>query len=86
MWEHRMAPHHSPLCALCQAITGFSFPQRAMKSEKARPGKRFYEAWEMEFVFQLQLTEHRAKRLPEVAGTLKHTSFPLYHFLSLSSL
>lgn len=61
-------------------LHGLLFPQRAMKPEKARPGKRFYEALKMEFVSQLQFTQHGGKEAPRKWLTHPSTSLPSLPF------
>lgn len=83
VWEHRNALYCFLLHALCQAIIWALISIESHETWKGRPGKRFYEAVKMEFVFQLQFTEHRGKKgFPEVDQhtqaylTLFHTIIP----------
>lgn len=72
-----MSLYHFLLHALCQAIIWALISIESHETWKGRPGKRFYEAVKMEFVFQLQFTEHGAKRLPRSGPA--YSSLP--HFL-----
>lgn len=63
--------------ALCQAIIWALISTESHETWKGRPGKRFYEAVKMEFVIQLQFTEHRGKKASQ-----KWTSIPKLTSLS----